>query len=140
MPGTETVGRGTGSGGPGGEAGIVLTRRSSTTSAPSDATDLWGGPSAVWPGDVTGTAVPMDGEDPAPSTEDREGRVLTVDLDWRTAMGAAIAFVAAVALFGAASTARNALTWIVLGFLSRWPSSRWWAGWSSSSVDGGPPC
>ena len=32
-------------------------------------------------------------------------------------MGAAIAFVAAVALFGAASTARNALTWIVLGFL-----------------------
>ena len=59
----------------------------------------------------------MDGEDPAPSTDDREGRVLTVDLDWRTALGAAIAFVAAVALFGAASTARNALTWIVLGFL-----------------------
>jgi predicted cobalt transporter CbtA len=59
----------------------------------------------------------MDGEDPAPSTDDRAGRVLTVDLDWRTAMGAAIAFVAAVALFGAASTARNALTWIVLGFL-----------------------
>ena len=59
----------------------------------------------------------MDGEDPAPSTDDREPRVLTVDLDWRTAMVAAIALVAAVALFGAARTARSALTWIVLGFL-----------------------
>ena len=60
----------------------------------------------------------MDGEEPAaPSTDSRDGRVVTVDLDWRTALGAAIALVAAVALLGAASTARNALTWIVLGFL-----------------------
>jgi predicted PurR-regulated permease PerM len=59
----------------------------------------------------------MDGEHPAPPGEGDAPRVQTVDLDWRTALLAAVALVAAVALFDAARAARNALTWIVLGFL-----------------------
>jgi len=66
----------------------------------------------------------MDGEDPAPRVDGDAlpidggaSRVQTVDLDWRTALLAAVALVAAVALFDAARAARNALTWIVLGFL-----------------------
>jgi predicted PurR-regulated permease PerM len=67
----------------------------------------------------------MDGDPPAPSTDSPEDLVdhvaerpvVTVDLDWRTALFAALALVAAIAIFGAARTARNALTWIVLGFL-----------------------
>ena len=43
--------------------------------------------------------------------------VLRVDLDWRTALGIALALVAVVLLFQVARQARAALTWIVLGTL-----------------------
>jgi predicted PurR-regulated permease PerM len=46
-----------------------------------------------------------------------ERQVVRMDLDWRTSVAVAVALVGAVALVAAARTARNALTWIVLGTL-----------------------